>query len=72
MKVNEADGAAAFHHSVRRHGRVDAAGKQARHAAGRTRRQPARAAFLPESLPHFVAAYERRTGRPAQLAAEAR
>jgi adenylate cyclase class IV len=32
----------------------------------------ARAAFLPESLPHFVAAYERRTGRPAQLAAEAR
>ena len=31
-----------------------------------------RAAFLPESLPHFVAAYERRTGRPAQLAAEAR
>ena len=31
-----------------------------------------RAAFLPESLPHFVAAYERRTGRPARLAAEAR
>jgi len=31
-----------------------------------------RAAFLPESLPHFVAAYERRTGRPAQLAAEVR
>ena len=30
-----------------------------------------RAAFLPESLPHFVAAYERRTGRPARLAAEA-
>src|SRR5256885_2050064 len=31
-----------------------------------------RVAFLPESLPHFVAAYERRTGRPARLAAEAR
>lgn len=25
--------------------------------------------FLPESLPYFVMAYERRTGRPAQLAA---
>ncbi len=31
-----------------------------------------RPAFLPESLPHFVAAYEQRTGRPARLAAEAR
>jgi hypothetical protein len=28
-----------------------------------------RADFLPESLPYFVAAYERRTGRRAQLAA---
>lgn len=26
-----------------------------------------RAAFLPESLPYFVADYERRTGRPARL-----
>lgn len=29
-----------------------------------------RAAFLPESLPYFVAAYERRTGRPVRLAME--
>jgi len=29
-----------------------------------------RAAFLPESLPYFVAAYERRTGRPVRLATE--
>lgn len=28
-----------------------------------------RAAFLPQSLPHFVAEYERRTGRAARLAA---
>jgi hypothetical protein len=26
-----------------------------------------RAAFLPESLPYFIAAFERRTGRPARL-----
>lgn len=29
----------------------------------------ARESFLPESLPHFVTAYERRTGRRARLAA---
>lgn len=29
-----------------------------------------RAAFLPESLPFFVAAYERRTGRPVRLMAD--
>lgn len=29
-----------------------------------------RARFLPESLPHFVAEYERRTGRAARLAAD--
>ena len=30
----------------------------------------AREQFLAESLPHFVSAYERRTGRSARLAAE--
>lgn len=29
-----------------------------------------RAEFLPESLPYFVAAYERRTGRPVRLQAD--
>jgi adenylate cyclase class IV len=29
-----------------------------------------RDAFFPESLPHFVAAYEARTGRPARIAEE--
>ena len=49
---------------------VEGAPEAIERAAGAT--GLSRAAFLPESLPHFVAAYERRTGRPAQLAAEAR
>lgn len=32
----------------------------------------AREMFLPESLPYFVSAYERRTGRPARLSGQGR
>jgi hypothetical protein len=54
VKVHEEHGAAPPHHPIRRHGGVDAAREQARHAPAGPRRQAARARLLPEEIERLV------------------
>ncbi len=54
MEVHEGHGAAALHHAVRGHRRIDAAGQQARHASCGAGRQAAGAALLAEEVERLV------------------
>ena len=54
VEVDEQHRAAAPHHPIRRHGRVDAARQQARHAPARAGRQPAGARLLAEEVERLV------------------